>query len=182
MLHLPRNIKLIRKVWGETQAQFGDRYGATVAMIKSYESGKASPDKLFLSRLAKDSDCSVEALDGLVLVEEDIMPVEKVEKRVSLKEAKFHADGSTALQIIDKLTDQHGELIKNNTDLVKTNSELVNKAIVSLGEILKAFSPSREPEIDQQHGVDQRKPSGKKEIHYRRKPLTQKDISKNSGK
>lgn len=53
MMHLSKNIRLIRKLSKHSQTMFGELFGVTKAMIVSYESGKAKPDELFVRKLAK---------------------------------------------------------------------------------------------------------------------------------
>lgn len=79
MLHLYANIKLIRLVVDKTQSEFGKLFGATKAMIVSYEKGKANPDDLFIKRLAKYAGVTIPQLKNQLLSEED-MRLEKVEK------------------------------------------------------------------------------------------------------
>lgn len=73
MLHLPNNIKLIRKLSKLTQTQFGDRFELSEAQVKSYENGRAKPDAfLFLPRLSKYAGVSQEDLTSKKLTEKDI--------------------------------------------------------------------------------------------------------------
>lgn len=79
MLQLSGNIRLIRQVSGLTQPEFGEILSATKAMIISYEKEKASPNELFIKRLAQLVGVSEQDLLNKVLTEKDIK-VEKLEK------------------------------------------------------------------------------------------------------
>lgn len=72
MLYLASNIKLIRLISGLSQSDFGGKFDATKAMIVSYERGKANPDELFISRLAKFAGISEEDLKNRKLAEENV--------------------------------------------------------------------------------------------------------------
>lgn len=80
MLQISRNIKFIRKLWKATQDEFAHKYKVTVPMIKSYEGGKANPDPVFISRLARDAGVNEDDLMTKILAETDINWGEKVEK------------------------------------------------------------------------------------------------------
>ncbi len=79
MSHLGKNILLIRSLTTQSQAAFGKRFDATKAMIISYEKGKAVPDELFISRLAKMAKTTAQDLKNKSLSEDDVK-VEKIEK------------------------------------------------------------------------------------------------------
>jgi len=79
MMHLGKNIKLIRKMRRQTQTEFGETFGSTKAMIVSYESGKAQPDELFLKRLAKVAGVTEDELRDVDLYDQ-FVNVEKLEK------------------------------------------------------------------------------------------------------
>jgi len=83
MLHLQQNIRLIRLLSEKTQPEFGKKFKATKAMIISYEKGKANPDELFISRLAKYSGVSVKDLKNKALTESDIILKEEKGEKVS---------------------------------------------------------------------------------------------------
>jgi len=78
LLQLAANIKLIRQLSGLTQEDFGVKFNASRAMITSYESAKAAPDDLFLTRLSKYSGVPKEDLLDKALIEENI-DVDKLE-------------------------------------------------------------------------------------------------------
>jgi transcriptional regulator with XRE-family HTH domain len=80
MLHLPQNVRLARLVSGKTQSDFGAMFGASKAMIISYEKGKANPDELFISRLSRYTGISENDLKKKVLKEDDFTSIKKVEK------------------------------------------------------------------------------------------------------
>lgn len=83
MLHLSHNIKLIRLLSGLTQFEFGKKFEATKAMVVSYESGKAEPNELFISRLADYAGIDSKDLINKALKEKDIK-VEKEEKLLNV--------------------------------------------------------------------------------------------------
>src|ERR1700759_4217647 len=72
MTNISKNLKLIRLVMDKTQAEFAQKFNATVAMIASYEKGKALPDDLFISRVAKYAGITEDQLRDSLLKEEDL--------------------------------------------------------------------------------------------------------------
>lgn len=62
MLHFPSNIKKIRGLHGTTQGDFAKVMGVSLNMQKSYETGRAEPDIVYYSRLAKLSKVGAEVL------------------------------------------------------------------------------------------------------------------------
>lgn len=76
---IANNIKLIRKLTGATQTTFGILFNASKAMIVSYETGKAAPDDLLLTRLAEKVGVSKSKLLSVKLNESDFK-VEKLEE------------------------------------------------------------------------------------------------------
>lgn len=81
LLHLKDNIKLIRKLCGNTQPEFAAKFtGVTTPMQKSYESGKAEPGPLYLEELSEIASVSEKDLRGKKLSKNDIKVVNKVEK------------------------------------------------------------------------------------------------------
>lgn len=101
-MYLSHNIVIIRKLLGDTQAQFAERFiGVTVGMQKSYEKG-TTPSILYMSKLSKLSGVSVDELqvkkldpDKVNIVKEENEEDDQGEKekldlvddRVELKEA-----------------------------------------------------------------------------------------------
>jgi hypothetical protein len=83
MLHIRDNIKLIRSLSRRKQEDFILLFpGVTVAMQKSYESGKAKPDTGYIDRLARMAGISVEDVKDRKLSGSDIsVRVEKVERQ-----------------------------------------------------------------------------------------------------
>lgn len=85
MFHLPQNLRLIRLLSEKTQTEFGEMFGgATKAMVISYEKGKASPDEVYIARVAKYAGVTPDQLKSHALSEDEInIKVEKVEKEES---------------------------------------------------------------------------------------------------
>lgn len=111
MLHLRHNIKLIRSISGLTQYEFGKLFDATKAMIKSYESGKANPDELFITRLSRFAKASKEDLQRILLTEDDVT-VERGEVNLSaLKES---------LKVMARIQMAQTELLLSLTDSKKS--------------------------------------------------------------
>ena len=84
MMHLSQNLKLIRLSSNKTQTEFGELFGATKAMIVSYEKGKANPDDLFIKKVAAYAKVSERQLKNDDLSEK-LLNVEIVEDEVSQK-------------------------------------------------------------------------------------------------
>lgn len=62
MLHFPSNIKKIRGLHGTNQTDFAKIMGVSLNMQKSYETGRAEPDIVYYSRLAKLSRVDAEII------------------------------------------------------------------------------------------------------------------------
>lgn len=80
MLHLARNLKLIRKLSGLTQPSFGNKFDATKSMVISYEQARAEPDELYIERVAKFASISEDDLKNKRLTVEELTKVPKVQK------------------------------------------------------------------------------------------------------
>lgn len=81
MLHLKHNIRLIRDLTGKTQEEFAGLFKrVTVAMQKSYESGKASPGPAYLQKLADYAGVTHDDLLNKDLKIQDVEIEEDVEK------------------------------------------------------------------------------------------------------
>lgn len=106
-MHLSKNIKTIRKLSNKTQTEFGEAFGATKAMIVSYEGGKAQPDELFIKRLAKIAGVTEEELRNEDLSDQ-VLNVEMLEK--------LHLKGANDLNIETErnklINDQQKEILK----------------------------------------------------------------------
>ena len=100
MLHLSTNIKLIRAKSKKTQKDFAAMLGASEAMQKSYESGRAAPDILYLQLLASFSNVSVEDLTGKELNHSAI----NIKRSEGEKDEKVNIDNAKD-EIINKLVD-----------------------------------------------------------------------------
>lgn len=83
MLHLKDNIKLIRALLKQTQPEFIKNFTGkiTVDMQKSYESGKAKPDILYVQELTEMTGIPERELTSKKLIKGDLKAmVEKVDK------------------------------------------------------------------------------------------------------
>lgn len=73
MATLNDNIKIIRRLTGQTQKEFIKNFtGVTVAMQKSYESGTAKPDILYLQEIAALAGLPMEDLQKKSLTKADV--------------------------------------------------------------------------------------------------------------
>jgi transcriptional regulator with XRE-family HTH domain len=84
LLHTPNNIKIIRKLSGNTQVEFIALFtDVTESMQKSYEAGRATPSLLYLEELSEITAVSVKDLRNKELKKGDI---KKIPPRVKLDE------------------------------------------------------------------------------------------------
>lgn len=114
-------------------------------MVVSYESGKAKPSKLFISRLAKRAGVSEDRLKNDQLKEEDVLNVlvEKVEpSRNEAREneqllAKTHGHSGTvpASKLIEVLEEQNAFLRRNFETSLTTILEVQQQAGNQLGAL-----------------------------------------------
>lgn len=89
MLHLNYNIRLIRKLSGKKQDEFVLLFkGVSVPMQKSYESGKAKPDIVYMQRLADYAGVNQKDLMGKQLRIDDVKLKTKVEKVDAMEKEK----------------------------------------------------------------------------------------------
>lgn len=133
MMHIADNIKRIRKLLEETQAEFVKRFtNVSVPMLKSYESGKANPSILFIGELANFTGITEKVLvDGIVT---------KIVEKVENKKAPASADGGNdsldvALRTIDRLTKERDDL-SSRIDYLTKIEEVQNVKIVALETFL----------------------------------------------
>lgn len=84
MSHLAHNIQKIRKIVGMTQPEFSSKMKVTVAMQKSYEGGKATPDVLYFNKLERITGKSTSELMNVLLpipdLQENIARIRAAEK------------------------------------------------------------------------------------------------------
>lgn len=123
-MHLRSNIKLIRQLSRKTQTEFGELFGATKAMIVSYEKGKAQPDELFIKKLAKLADVTEEQLTNEDLSDKLIEGemLEKVELKVGGIEVKLNVDR-------DKL------IVEQQKEIIRLEAK-VNIVLITLADIV----------------------------------------------
>ena len=70
-IRLGKNIRCLRKAYGETQEQLGEVIGVEKNTISYYENGKREPDKETLTAIASHFMISVEELMFCDLSEND---------------------------------------------------------------------------------------------------------------
>lgn len=140
MLHLHGNIRLIRQVWQETQEEFGSRYGASKAMIKSYESGKASPNDLFISRLCKDAGVNENDIINKKLKDTDIKQgqVEKVE--VGSKIVKPDNLLTQLMRQQNQLMETQNRILSEMKDGIQNKVERIDKMVEVVDTNLNSIS------------------------------------------
>lgn len=81
MLHSSDNILLIRKMSGQTQAEFSSRFTkVTLGMQKSYEGGKTPPSHLYIQELADIAGLTIDDVQMKKLTKDDIVLGGKVNK------------------------------------------------------------------------------------------------------
>lgn len=112
---IPTNIRLIRKLSGATQTTFGALFNASKAMIISYETGKALPDDLFVTRLADKVGLSKNILLSTELTESDI----EVEKLEILREAIIRENPGQKKKTINASWAESKAIASNTLDLEK---------------------------------------------------------------
>jgi transcriptional regulator with XRE-family HTH domain len=132
MTNVAKNLKLIRLVARKTQSGFGQLFDATKSMMSSYEGGRALPDVVFISRVAKYAGISEEDLKTKVLKEDDLKikgkpktadkdylnERDEILKELSFREALAHRDvkvktnGKVPLASIEMQIAKMKEMIK----------------------------------------------------------------------
>lgn len=117
MLHLSDNIKLIRKLSGETQEEFARHFdGVSVAMQKSYEGGKAIPNYLYLKELSKIAGLPIDALQNQLITIEVLESIKKNKKVNGIEQ-------ENTVQTPDTTTMEEDYRNKYERLLEKTNAE-----------------------------------------------------------
>lgn len=72
-MHLSNNIRIIRKLYQDTQAEFAKRFtGVTLGMQKSYETGGTTPSLLYLQELSELGGVTIDQLQKAQLSKSDI--------------------------------------------------------------------------------------------------------------
>jgi transcriptional regulator with XRE-family HTH domain len=127
MLQTPQNLRLIRVLSEKTQDEFSRKFGISVAMLKSYEGGKAKPDHLLLSRISKAFNISIDDLKNKELTEEDIVPMEDKVEKVETK--------STPERVLLE------ESIHNLTETQKINAISIDKMVNLLVSVFNSGQP-----------------------------------------
>jgi transcriptional regulator with XRE-family HTH domain len=135
MMHLRENIKLIRLLSNMTQPNFGKLFGATKAMIVSYEKGKANPDSLFINRLAKFAGISESQLKNTKLTE-DLIKLDKEEK-VLKGERKRQKEAASLLNIELLAADDFKKfrgLIVAKISAIEANLKVINNKCAEINK------------------------------------------------
>lgn len=81
MKNVARNISLIRFVSKRTQSKFGDLIGATKDQIASWEVGRATPNTLYLQKIAELVRLPVDAIHNNSLKEPELKIVFRQEPK-----------------------------------------------------------------------------------------------------
>lgn len=132
MLHISQNIRLVRLLKEKTQVEFGELLKVSTAMIKSYESGKAKPDELFLSRLSRLTGVLESDLMNRQLKEEDLgKKAEKVENGDQKKEEPEIDFNQPIVQIVLNLSYQ-GKKNADSMDKMAATNERNTEIIAAL--------------------------------------------------
>lgn len=125
-MSIPHNIKLIRQLTQTTQTEFGALFGASKAMIVSYESGKANPDDLMLNRLAERLGLTKSEIERKTLSEKDLK-AEKIEllesaiKQAHQKPRKMlmRAEGSSEIAYLETLIKRFQESVEDKERIIE---------------------------------------------------------------
>lgn len=164
MLPISSNIKLIRELSGKTQAEFGQKFDASKAMIISYEKGKAQPSFLFVDRLAKHAGVQAIRLMKETLKEDDI-DKDKLEKLFKVENVYSGTSedqpnvgnlqviaGAELFKAITTLTESNKGLVVSNQAIVNTNQTIADTNAILAKKLVKDDptdnSPSSIPIID----------------------------------
>jgi transcriptional regulator with XRE-family HTH domain len=123
-MHLSKNIKLIRQLRKQTQPEFGAIFGATKAMIVSYENGKAQPDELFLKKLAKMANVTEDQLRNEDLSDQ-LIEVEKLDK-VNLKGVGHE---------VKVTVDRDSLIIEQQKEIIRLQAK-VNIILITLADVV----------------------------------------------
>jgi transcriptional regulator with XRE-family HTH domain len=135
MSHLPLNIKKIRKLLGDTQQAFADKFSVTTDMQKSYEGGKASPDILYMGRLE-----NVTGKSSKELIEKDIS-IDDLSQNIARISRAQRGEKGEKFHVKHELPDYRDDLIsvlkeqniglRNEADSVDANlNELKDKILM----------------------------------------------------
>lgn len=126
-MSLSSNLLLIRQLTDTTQAQFGEAFGATKAMIVSYESGKANPSSLMVNRICerlaidkhdlltkviKEKDINVEKLELLTKEIKKASPSPKAAKNTQRKPQFGIIEGETEKDYLKQLSQERERVIQ----------------------------------------------------------------------
>lgn len=137
MLHISTNIKKIRRLQDKTQEEFSKLLGVSIAMQKSYESGKANPDIVYIERLAALSGISFTDLMNMEVPLHRI--VEKVEEKA---EAKDTTDAKVVKpDTLDSLTQANLILAEANKTLADAHIIIArgNEELIALARSVLSF-------------------------------------------
>jgi transcriptional regulator with XRE-family HTH domain len=129
MSHISDNIKKIRGLLKETQEVFSARMEVSVGMQKSYESGKANPDIVYLHRLEE-----LTGVKSKELTDHDA-PIETLNKNITLVKS---AEKDKKDEIIDHQNSvvnesqaPYGKSVQSDkilADLISSNRSLADAA------------------------------------------------------
>lgn len=133
MLHLKDNLKLIRALLRQTQVEFISNFTGkiTVDMQKSYESGKAKPDILYIQELSDLTGISEKELTSKKLVKSDFKGM--VEKELKVEKEKTTTARSSELLAAEEIKIFRG-LVVARISTIEANIRVLNNKLAELNE------------------------------------------------
>jgi transcriptional regulator with XRE-family HTH domain len=131
VLHISHNIKIIRKIYGLTQPDFVRNFTkVTVAMQKSYESGKAEPGTLYIQELSELTGISEKDLRSKKLIKSDLSKVEKGEKGENAKAENTGKNG-----LVNITADRDKLIIEQQKEIIRLKAK-VNVILITLADVV----------------------------------------------
>lgn len=135
-MQLKDNIKLIRALTGQTQPVFIKNFtGISVDMQKSYESGKAKPDILYIQELADIAGVSERDLTSKKLKKEDIkisIPGEQKEEKGDIMK-KSAANSHVDLLAAEDFKKFRG-LVVAKLSTIEANLKVLNNKVAEINK------------------------------------------------
>lgn len=148
-------LRFFRENNGFSKRQFAMKAGVDQSQYSKIENGELPITKKILDKLT-----TTYTMDGDYMLHGMNVPREQDEPPITVANedhAEYRPEKKIdPLAVINELILQQKTLISNNERLTKTNEDLSQTAIVSLAEILKAFSPSPAKDKKKRHAFDQR--------------------------
>ncbi|HTE27072.1 helix-turn-helix domain-containing protein [Flavitalea sp.] len=138
MTQLAKNLKLLRKLTGDSQEGFGEMFSVSKAMIASYEGGKARPSYFFLRFVGDYFYLTPEEIEKKELTPEivDYRPNGEIKKKKSKvsrtntgEKDRDDAYFSYRIEYIESLKDNNLNLKAHNIFLEKTITDYISTMI-----------------------------------------------------